>query len=177
MSLLTESVSTVVDGGLVYGGNVIAGEWVGPTLGRQPILQGVVSPTAIGFYPVLDLTTGLPIELPVNAVPLRMLFVPEVPLTAAAGLANVHISGAFGSNEAFAGVYQPWLLSGPPPYFEFFTGVQVNNNAVFETVNPQSSPASFALYPYVGVQVANAAVSSGKLNVYLYYYQNAVNQN
>lgn len=171
MSLLTENVSTVVDGNLVYANNIVAEEWLGLAMGRQPLLQGIVSPTAIGYYPILNETTGSPVELPAGAVPLRMLFVPTAPLTAAAGLANVHISGAFGNNSAFAMAYQPWLLTGPPPYFEYFTGVQVNHNALFETVNPKGSPSDFAPFPYVGVQVANAALTSGTIRVYLYYYQ------
>ena len=164
MSLITEKVQTVLQGQVVEAEQFVAPVWAGASLGRQLILQGTVTPRAIGLYTIADVNTGLPVQLPANALPIKMLFEPLTTLTAV-NTNNVLISGVFGDLN-FQNVYQPWIAGA---WFTNFTATDVNHRAIFETSNTQASPSSFTAFPYVGVQIAGASLTGGSLLVTVYY--------
>ena len=165
MSLLTETVSTVVQASKVNIGatfnidlanvGALDGYYVG---------VGSIEPRAVGSkYLVVNEETKEPIVLPPNSVPYKLVFVPIVPLQSP-NLSLAALSPRFTDDTQFTNVYDAfgWQALGDQIMPSGCSVLASTAITAYELSN-------FVGFPYLFITVNSASFTAGKVTIYMYY--------
>lgn len=163
MSLLTETVKTVIEGNNLIVGNTVNNQYVyQPNPRGYFVLTGAVEPRGLGNYLLLDNVTGEPVQLPPNTLTYKGFFLPTIPMEST-DLTDSQIKLYLYDDTSFSNSYDNWGSNGR------FTGEELNSKAVTEMTDVSGTFSDQAGYSYPGLEVENREFTAGQLQVYIYY--------
>lgn len=157
MSLITESVATVIEGQSVLLNNANF-----ETLTTLPefykVFVGYASPREIGYYLLKD-SEGNYLQLPPNSVALYSFFVPFLPLESGDNSMTT-VDTFFADN--------PQLTSKTNRGFSF-TLDQITLRCMNQVTYTSESAEFYNNNPYIGINTSVNPITNGTLQVYIYY--------
>ena len=163
MSLLTETVSTVI-----YGNNMIALQAFNTQFVTKPnaqgysVITGAIEPREEGNYLLLDNVTGLPVQLPPNVMPYKAFYVPTVPLEGP-NLSSSELKLRFWDDVNFSSYQDNWGTYG------VFTAEEMNTKGYTELADSTGSVSDFTGYIYPGMVLESDPLTAGQIQIYIYY--------
>lgn len=162
MSLISENTATVVQAADVVAGTVSNVQFQGGLNGAK-VMIGYVKPRVTNESLAFVDENDVPLQLPLNSIPIKACFVPVVPLESP-DLTNTFFRFSLYDNLNFDNIYQPWAL------WSLCDGERMNAKVLLELADSTENAKNVNPYPYVGVDVSGPSVATnGTIKLYLFY--------